>query len=390
MARKTSKGEEPERRKFGALRKLPSGNWQASYIGPDGVRYKAPATFDTRADAAGWLEVREREINWGDWQAGLAKRGSVQRRDTEPFGSYAAEWVRTRTSPRGEPLKPRTRQEYERLLATTLKPLSAMRLVGISPDIVTAWYAEQVQHGTVTQASRAYSLMKSIFKTAVKRGRVKENPCDVQGAHHAVTGKKVAPPSPAELEAITRAMPERYRAAVALAAWAGVRFGELTELRRKDIREIAEADVQMLLVNVERAVTHTTGVGYQVGAPKSAAGVRLVPLPPHVAPVVRNHLREYVGDSPESLLFPAADGLTHLAQSTLVKHFYPARKAAGRSDMPWHALRHYGATRAALAGATLKELQTRLGHSTVAAAMRYQHDAGRELDLARRMSELDV
>jgi integrase len=95
-----------------------------------------------------------------------------------------------------------------------------------------------------------------------------------------------------------------------------------------------------------------------------------------------------VNDFPNALLFPAADGTSHLAQSTFAKHWYPARKVAKREDMPWHALRHYGATRAALAGATLKELQDRLGHSTVAAAMRYQHTAGRDAELAAKMSQL--
>lgn len=38
-----------------------------------------------------------------------------------------------------------------------------------------------------------------------------------------------------------------------------------------------------------------------------------------------------------------------------------------------HALRHLGATLAARAGATLAEVQARLGHSTAKAAMQYQH-----------------
>jgi integrase len=56
--------------------------------------------------------------------------------------------------------------------------------------------------------------------------------------------------------------------------------------------------------------------------------------------------------------------------------------------LPFHGLRHYGATKFAQTGATLKEIQERIGHSTVAAAMRYQHTAGRDAELAKRMSEL--
>jgi hypothetical protein len=46
-------------------------------------------------------------------------------------------------------------------------------------------------------------------------------------------------------------------------------------------------------------------------------------------------------------------------------------------------------TLAAATGASLSELMSRAGHSTVAAAMRYQHTAaGRDREIAARMSEL--
>lgn len=37
--------------RFGRVRKLPSGRWQARYHGPDGVDRPAPATFATLTDA---------------------------------------------------------------------------------------------------------------------------------------------------------------------------------------------------------------------------------------------------------------------------------------------------------------------------------------------------
>ena len=51
-------GRKPQRRReFGTVRKLPSGRWQARYIGPDGQRYTAPETFETRSDAQDWLKL---------------------------------------------------------------------------------------------------------------------------------------------------------------------------------------------------------------------------------------------------------------------------------------------------------------------------------------------
>ena len=52
--------------------------------------------------------------------------------------------------------------------------------------------------------------------------------------------------------------------------------------------------------------------------------------------------------------------------SSLYKPFYAARKSVGLPTLRWHDLRHFSATTAAMTGATLAELQGRLGHSTAA------------------------
>jgi integrase len=90
----------------------------------------------------------------------------------------------------------------------------------------------------------------------------------------------------------------------------------------------------------------------------------------------------------DSLLFPAESG-DHLQPSTLYRHYYKARAAAGRPDLRFHDLRHSGAVLAAQSGATLAELMARLGHSSPAAAMRYQHAAaGRDRAIAEALSRL--
>lgn len=378
------------RESFGAIRQRSSGRYQASYVGPDGNRYTGPHTFDNMTDARGWLAIQHASIRSGDWSRHDTAKANTAKRDRgATFSEYAEDWVSTRTNRHGDHLRPRTATEYRRLIAGTLKPFGPLRLSSITPESVRGWYSGVVTSGTKTQAARAYELLKAIMATAMQDGRIKTNPCQIKGAASASSGKRVEPPTGAELQHILDAITPRYRAAVILAAWAGVRYGELTELRRKDLEFVREGDaLEVIAVNVARAVTNVTGQGFIVGSTKSEAGVRTIVLPPHVNSIIENHLREFVPRFPGSLLFPAADGVTHLSQTTFYKHWNAARTAAGRQDMPWHALRHYGATRAALAGATLKELQSRLGHSTVAAAMRYQHTAGRDEELARRMSDL--
>jgi integrase len=107
-------------------------------------------------------------------------------------------------------------------------------------------------------------------------------------------------------------------------------------------------------------------------------------------PAVHDHLIRHTGRDRDALLFPSAgDPARQMAPSALYAVYHPAREAAGRPDLRFHDLRHSGATLAAVSGATLAELMARLGHSTVSAAMRYQHAAAdRDKVIAAALSEL--
>lgn len=218
--------------------------------------------------------------------------------------------------------------------------------------------------------------------TAVSDGIIESNPVHIRGAGNVIRIKKVRPATPAELDLIVAALPSKYRALVLLASWCALRFGEATELRRRDV------DLDSGVVRIRRGVVRVDGQ-YVVGEPKSAAGIRDVAIPPNIIPALSRHLEEHVGQDPDALLFPATDGTSHLAPSSLYKVFYPARAAAGRPDLRFHDLRHSGAVLAAQTGATLAELMGRLGHSTPQAAMRYQHAAAdRDRAIAQEMSRM--
>ena len=180
-------------------------------------------------------------------------------------------------------------------------------------------------------------------------------------------------------------MPEPYQAMILLASWCALRFGELTELRRRDV--VIDAEGQTGVIRVERGVVRA-GDGFQVTTPKSDAGIRDVAIPPHLVPVVQAHLAQHVERQADALLFPAKHG-GHLAPATLYRQFYKARDAANRPDLRFHDLRHSGAVLAAATGATLAELMARLGHSTPTAAMHYQHAAqGRDQAIAAALSKI--
>jgi len=362
------------RRGFGAIRKLPSGRYQASYVGPDTARHKAPSTYETREDAEAWLSARRAEIVGDDWRPPRARK-------TATFGPYAESWLRTRVTPKGEPLKPRTRANYRQLLDLYILPgFAELPLKSITPASVREWHAGLAR--TPTARARAYSLLKSILSTAVEDGELASNPCRIKGASNVRRAKQIRPATVTELAVLVEATPARLRLAVLLAAWAQLRYGEIAELRRKDI------DVTNGLVKVRRGVVTVDGERI-VDTPKSAAGVRTVALPPHLLPAVKQHLQDHAQIGRDGLLFYQLETGEQLPYSTWRDAVSTAAKSAGRPDLSGHDLRHTGATLAAQSGATIAELMARLGHTTSTMAMRYQHASDeRDRELAIRLSRM--
>ncbi|MGY1808561.1 tyrosine-type recombinase/integrase [Blastococcus sp. SYSU D00669] len=158
---------------------------------------------------------------------------------------------------------------------------------------------------------------------------------------------------------------DRYRALVLVLAYAGLRFGEATALRRSDVLDDGRR------LRVERGVRYLDGQ-WVVGDPKTDAGRSTVSLPPSLADVLADHLEHYVPDSPDALVFGTSAG-TFLHSANFGQVFRRAVEACGLPPVRPHELRHTGATWAAQTGATTAELMRRMGHSTPAAAMRYQH-----------------
>lgn len=373
-------------RGWGHLRTLPSKRVQASFLGPDLVRYNAPHTFGTKMDAEAWLASQHRAISMGTWKP---PRPAGPNADSLNFAEYAAAWIDGRRTRKGEPLRPRTKDHYQSLLEKFLTPeFGHLPLANITPAAVRRWYAKQTSRPTYR--AHAYGLLKAIMQTATDDETIEtvtSNPCTIRGGGVADRRTRIEPATLEELAVLVESMPERLRAMVLLAAWAQLRFGELVELRRKDVVIRSDGGHRYGVVKVRRGAVRVDGK-VVVGAPKTAAGVRDVHLPPHLLPAIEAHLKDHTGPGANALLFPAASGGT-LAPASLYTHYYKARDAAGRPDLAFHHLRHTGAVFAAQAGGTLAELMARLGHTTPGAAMRYQHAArGRDAEIAARLSEI--
>ena len=345
------------RRSFGGIRRLPSGRYQANYTGPDTRVHNAPWTFDAKVDAEAWLADRRREITRGEW----TPPGSIGEKSPMLFGEYADIWLRDR------PIKPKTREFYQGVLTRRILPTFAETpMQAITPAVVRQWYGNQGD-AHPTGRAHAYGLLKAILATAVSDELISSQPCRIRGASTAPRRHQIKPATLDEIAVIVDAMPPRYQAMTLLAVWTALRFGELTELRRRDV------DTKTGVLHVRRAVTRVGGKPV-VGTPKSSSGIRDVAIPPHLLPTLRRHILEYAEPGRDGLMFPASVG-GHMPSSTLWRVFSIARQKAGRPDLRRHDLRHTSATMAATTGATIKDLMSRLSHSTPAQALAYQHAA---------------
>lgn len=405
----------PGRRSFGSTRKRQSGKWQAFYADPDGrtqvsssgkvtpLRHNAPATFDTREDAEAWLTDERRLISAGTWTP-PARRAELKRQNPLTVGEYAEVWLATRKV-KGKPLAANTRDGYRDLLDRFILPTWAdVPLADVTATGIDNWY-ERVAINTPTYRARAYSLLRTILGTAVQRRLLEVNPAHVRGGGNVKAAHDVRPATLEELAHMVAATSEKRRMMLQLAAWCGLRFGEITELRRKDI------DMKANFIRVKRGVVWVkdpeTGKTVPiVKEPKTEAGIRPVPIPPHLAKDLAAHILEHAAPGDDGLLFATSTG-RHISPSgfygkvttfdrdgqvvTKGYGWYAARQAAGRDDLHFHDLRHTSLTRAAVAGATTAELMALAGHTTPGAAMRYQHAAeDRMQELAKKMSALAV
>jgi integrase len=371
------------RKNWGAIRKLPSGRFQASYIGPDAKRHNAPDTFKTKTQAGTWLASKRTGIQEGTWSADDAP---VVEADATNFKEYALQHIMLQTNSKGELLRESTKALYRRTLSANLKPFLEVDLESITKAQVDEWYAKMISTGKKTSASKAYKLLSAVLKRAAEGGKIAKNPCGIRGAQSATTGKTVDTPSADEVAAIANAISLEYKNLVLIAAYGGFRYGEITELRRKDVFPLEKNGQVSYEFHVSRAVTLVKGK-FVIDKPKSEKSTRKVPLSPALTSLINDHLFGSVPDDAEALLFPAKSG-GHLPHYVFIKAWNKALKSAGilRSGLTPHSLRHFAGTHYHLAGATLPELMDWLGDSSIAAVQRYLHVTDRATEIASQMT----
>lgn len=410
-----AKGNKEGHRRFGNIRRLPSGRYQASYLGPDGKRRYATGTFERKSDADKALALIETQLASDEWTD--PRGGKVSLSD------YAATWISERPK-----LRPRTADLYRWLLAKHIAPhLGGVPVAKLSTPMIRRWRATLLRDGvSVSVAAKAYRLLRAILMTATDEDKLlARNPCRIRGAgdeeaaerpvltvaqvfelaelvgrrpignirklpaggyrlrfrRHGVmrTSPETYATRPAAELALWRMAEDgradcdhdrRFRALVLLLTFASLRWGEAIALRRCDL------DLQAGTVRVRAALTERSTGEILLGPPKSRAGRRIVGIPAAIIPILRQHLAVYTGPEPGDLVFPGAKG-GPLRRSNFNKmSAWPhAVRSIGAEGLHVHDLRHTGNTFAAAGGAAIKDLMARMGHDSERAAMIYQHEA---------------
>lgn len=353
----------PRRRSFGRVRKLPSGRYQVRYPGPDGIDRPAPQTFRTKREADDWLADKQTELRQGDWRDPDAAK--------VPFRTYAAAWIRER------PLAPRTTELYTSLLRLHLLPtFGRMAVADITSAAVRSWRRDCLDVGTgPSTVAKAYALLRTIMSTAVEDDLIRRNPCQIKNGGTVTTPERPTA-TIVEAFAIAEAVQPRYKALVLMAAFCGLRWGELIGLCRQDV------DLDYGTIRVRRSVAELTSGQRVYKAPKSEAGKRTVAIPATVLPLVTSHMKIYAEPGPAGRVFVGAKGATP-RRNHFNRVWHQACAAAGVKGLRFHDLRHTGNTLASHTSASTRELMTRLGHSSTRAALVYQHgNREREREIA--------
>ncbi|WP_255954561.1 tyrosine-type recombinase/integrase [Streptomyces odontomachi] len=342
------------RRRFGAIRRLPSGRYQARYPGPDGVMRPAPFTFETTADADDWLAEKQTEIRRGQWRDPDAAAVN--------FGVYAEKWIEERD------LAPLTEDLYRYLLSNHILPtFGTADLDHITAPAVREWRTERLRRtGAKTTTAKAYRLLKAIMETAVDDDLIQRNPCRIKGAgKEKAAERRIA--TVAQVDALAHAVGMRWRLMVYLGAYGPLRPEELAGLRRRDV------DLDTLRIRVRLAEPERTNGRRVQGDTKSEAGTRTVVLPEFLRRELRWHLESYAEPGPDGLLFVGERGAA-FRRSTFGRRWRKAREMVGMPEgFRFYDLRHTGHTLSTRSGATLKDTMVRAGQSSEKAALIYQH-----------------
>ena len=372
--------------KFGSLRKLPSGRWQARYTDHNtGRMISAPDTFRTKSDASAWLAARRADID-----RGLITNDAAARLPLSAYWDDYLPSIEVR-------LRPSSVRDYSYSWSKWIKPrFGAVPVSKILPRDIDRWMADMQAKGMSAQKVRsAFGVLSRLLDRAVRDGAIPVNPAS-RRSDPLPRIRRVDRPvlTVAEVEdLVTHFEHEDDRVLVRLLAYGGLRIGEALALQRQDV------DLKRGLLHVQRSVSDAGGV-VRVHDTKTGRD-RWVALPASLVAQLRELLRDRPINA-DALLFPNSDGGYRRARVTDRHRRIKAVKAwnASRVDeedrlldpiaVGFHDLRSVCASLLIDAGASPKDVQAHLGHASIQTTLEIYARVRpeRSADLAQRLDAL--
>ena len=268
------------------------------------------------------------------------------------LGQYAQQWLDSKHK-----LKASTRARYQIVVDTAVARYSEMALGDISRRFVREWVTDLSVDLAPASVHKTVGVLRQILAMAVEDNRLAVNPVD---------GVELPPVTHAEQRFLTLDQLHvladaagAHRPLVYVLGTCGLRFGEVTEMRWRDV------DTENLRLRISRSVT-LVGTEFVIGSPKNGKA-RMISLPAFVADLL-------VPREPDALVFPDSAGGYMRGSNVRRRWWSTATTAAGVDDLKLHELRHTAASLAIQAGANIKALQNMLGHESAGLTLdRYGH-----------------
>jgi integrase len=278
--------------------------------------------------------------------------------------------------------KARTRDTNARIVRVNLADLHRVPVGKVSYDHVRR---QMTKHGGLAPSTRRriLAVLRAVLSDAVDRDLIAKNPCDKLDK---IKGRKrtLSVPTPAQVELLIATLPAPWDLLVELAAYTGLRAGEIAGLRVRNL------DLTRGVVTVEETVIDIDG-DLTADTPKSDAGYRDVgDLDPSLVLRLAAHV---AGRAPGDYVFGGrdSDGMPRPYRhgNFVSRCFKPACRAVGLPTTRFHDLRHFNASLLFDEGLSAVAVAARLGHHDAAFTLRtYAHllDADRDSDLSSRIA----
>jgi integrase len=352
MARRRGQGE-------GSLEELPSGKWRAIFTNgkrPDGGQRKVSATFETRREAAFWLNE----------QLDMRRKGTL----VAPSRILLAEWLRQWLRGLRGRLANGTWHFYQTCVDKYLIPEPGDCEMGqLSPMLIHQMHARLTEKGLSSDRQHKIArTLRTALEAARKMRLIYGNPAlDVQMPRKAQ--RQLQTWTTDEVKQLLRtARGERLYPFYVLALDTGMRQGELLGLHWPEV-DLVEGTV-LVKQSLEEIGGH-----FHLKEPKTAKGRRRIWIGQTTVEVLKAHrerLRKKKNNVLNGPVFPNYRGHNlYIAKSNLSKAFMKVVQKAGVRKIRPNDLRHTSATLMLQAGANLKMVSERLGHESVEITLRF-------------------